>query len=353
MPALNACINLGTNEKIAIDACVWCMYGASMPSRSPAPLAPSARRRRPLALAALRGFDAAARHLSFTLAAEELALTQSSVSRQVAALERQVGKALFLRKTRALVLTAAGARLHAAAAQALAGIDRVVEEIRGAARAPRVSLTTYASFASLWLVPRLAAFQHEHPQIEIRIDASDRQVDLQAEGIDVAIRRCKPAQLDGPSGALPLHEEFVTPALSPQLLERQHIAPAVPADLTRLPLIELDEAWEAARAGSWARWFEHAGVALTAPNAGRLTFGFIDQAVQAAVRGQGVVMGRTPLLEDAVANRQLVLPFPEVRVATGYRYVLLVNPERADAPEVAAFRRWLVEEFERGPQRFS
>jgi DNA-binding transcriptional LysR family regulator len=312
-----------------------------------------------VSLVALRGFDAAARHLSFTLAAEELALTQSSVSRQVAALERQVGQPLFVRKTRALALTGAGARLHAAVAQALAGIDRCVDEVRGAARTPRVSLTTYASFASLWLVPRLAAFQHAHPQIEIRIDASDRQVDLQAEGIDVAIRRCKPAQVAGLSGQVgqanvkPLHDEFVTPVLSPQLLERQRAALSAPADLTRLPLIDLDESWEVARASSWTRWFEHAGVALKAPAAGRLTFGFIDQAVQAAVRGQGVVMGRTPLLEDAIANRQLVAPFPDLGMATGYRYYLVVHPERADAPEVAAFVRWLVEEFERGPQRFS
>ena len=157
------------------------MYGAAMaPS--------SSSKRRPIGLAALRGFEAAARRLSFTDAAAELNLTQSSISRQIATLERQVGKALFVRKTRALLLTPAGAQLQQAVQQALAGIDRSVDALRGAGSAQRVTLSTYASFASLWLVPRLALFQRLHPGIEIRLDASDRVVDLQAEDVDLAIR---------------------------------------------------------------------------------------------------------------------------------------------------------------------
>jgi DNA-binding transcriptional LysR family regulator len=304
-------------------------------------------------LAGLRGFEAAARQLSFTQAAEELALTQSSVSRQIATLERQVGKPLFVRKTRALALTPAGMRLHAAVAQALAGIDGCVDEIRGVGRPPRVSLSTYASFASLWLVPRLAAFQRQYPQIEVRIDASDRMVDLQAEGIDVAIRRCRPAQVAGLPGVTELCAEFVTPALSPQLVERTGVALTDPAKLSQLLLIDMDEEWPSARASSWPLWFEFAGAPPQTPAAARLTFSFIDQAVQAAVRGQGAVLGRSPMLEDAVANGQLATPFPRLRMATGYRYYLLVQRERAAVPEVSAFVRWLAEEFERGPQRFS
>jgi LysR family glycine cleavage system transcriptional activator len=330
------------------------MYGWGMVTRpSPPRTAPPRRRRRPIQLAPLRGFDVAARKLSFTLAAEELALTQSSISRQIGALERQVGKPLFVRKTRALELTPVGARLHAAVSQALAGIDRCVDEIRGVGLPPRVSLSTYASFASLWLVPRLAAFQRAQPQIEIRIDASDRAVDLQAEGIDVAVRRCLPQHVAGLSGARQLCEEIVTPALSSRLLERYGRALSGPGDLSQLPLIDMDEEWPSARASSWTHWFDCAGVAAPTPSAGRLTFSFIDQAVQAAIRGQGVVMGRSPLLEDSIANGQLVAPFPALRMATGYRYYLLVHPGRAGTPEVSAFVHWLVEEFERGPQRFS
>ena len=124
---------------------------------------------------------------TFTLAADELALTQSSISRQVATLESQVGRALFVRKTRALELTADGRQLHTVVAQALAGIDRCVDEIRGLDQPPRIGLTTYASFASLWLGPRLAVFQRQYPEIEIRVDASDRVVDLGSEGLDLAI----------------------------------------------------------------------------------------------------------------------------------------------------------------------
>ena len=119
------------------------------------------RRQRPVGLAALRGFEAAARRLSFTAAAAELNLTQSSISRQIAGLEQQVGKPLFVRKTRALELSAAGTLLLHATRQALGAIDHTVDEIRGTGRVQRVTLSTYASFASLWLVPRLALFQRK------------------------------------------------------------------------------------------------------------------------------------------------------------------------------------------------
>lgn len=341
-----------TNEWIAVDACANRMYGVPM-APTQRSLAPARARRRPIQVNALRAFEAASRRLSFTLAADELALTQSSISRQIAGLERQVGKALFVRQTRALALTADGARLQVVVSQALASIDRSVAEIRDVGQRPRVSLSTYASFASLWLVPRLAAFQQLHPQIEIRIDASDRSVDLLAEGIDIAIRRCLPAHVPRNAAASELCEEFVTPALSPHLLERLGRGLNSPADLRHLPHIEMNEQWPSARASSWTRWFELAGVATRSPCAGQLTFSFIDQAVQAAIRGQGVVMGRSPLVEEAVAAGQLATPFGAIRLATGYRYYLLLHPERAEAAEVAAFARWVREEFERGPQRFS
>jgi DNA-binding transcriptional LysR family regulator len=324
------------------------MYGPGLMTGQPR--IRGARPRRPVPLAGLRGFEGAARRLSFTLAADELALTQSAISRQIAALERQVGKALFVRKTRALALTPDGRRLHAAVTQALANIDACVDAIRGVGKTPRISLTTYASFASLWLVPRLAAFQQAHPQIEFRIDASDRMADLVAEGLDLAIRRSLPARIDASDHAQLLCEEFVTPALSPHLLERSAVRLLSPLDLQRLPLIDIDDEWRASFAAGWQRWFETYGIAAQ-PASGKMMFSFIDQAVQAAVRGQGVVLGHTPMLDDAVASGQLNTPFPELKMATGYRYYLLVNPERAKAAEVVAFVRWLLEEVARGPRR--
>lgn len=308
-------------------------------------------RRRPIAAGALRGFEASGRLLSFTLAAAELNLTQSSISRQVAALERQVGKKLFTRKTRALVLTPAGDQLLRVVRQSLDAIDRTIDEIRGTGGPPRVAVTTYASFASLWLVPRLAGFQRLHPQIEIRIDAGDRAVDLEAEGIDVALRWCRPQA--APGHALLLLEEEITPALSPDLLERSGVVLAKPQDLLQLPLLEMDGQMPTSRASSWPLWFDAVGVRseLQRPAAGKLYFTFIDQSVQAAVRGQGVVLGRTPFLDDLLAAGQLVTPFPALRMRTGYCYYLIENRERGELAHVAAFRAWLKEEVKRGPVR--
>ena len=331
-----------TNEKIAVDGCVLRMYAAAMRSAS----TPAGRRRRPVGLAALRGFEAAARHLSFTLAAEELSLTQSSVSRQIAALERQVGKALFVRRTRALELTAAGTRLQQVVRQALAGIDQCVDEIRCAGNARRVTLSTYPSFASLWLAPRLAQLQRDHTGIEIRLDASDRFVDLEVEDVDLAIRGLPAGPL--PAGAAQLVADIVAPVISPRLLPATPLHD--PAELARWPLLGLDPSVRGGDGLSWERWFEFAGAGRVEPAAGRLVFSFVDQTVQAAIRGQGVALVRSPFLQDCIASGDLVMPFPALRMPSGYRHVLIRHPQAARRPQVAAFLDWLLEQFRRAPQ---
>jgi DNA-binding transcriptional LysR family regulator len=310
--------------------------------------ASATRRERTIGLSALRGFEASARRMSFTLAASELNLTQSSISRQVAELERQIGTALFARQTRSLALTAAGHRLFQAAQQALKQIDRAVEDIRGPRNAARVTITTYASFASLWLVPRLAMFQREHPQIELRIDASDRFIDIDAEGVDVAIRWTRSTSV--PNGAIPMHHEEVVPALSPLLLERSGIALKKPQDLFQLPLLELDESLPTTASSAWPKWFQFAGV-RAAPPAPRLMFTFVDQSVQAAIRGQGVVLTRSPFVDELVATGELITPFPKLRMPTGHQYALIANANTRDTPHVAAFCSWIRAEFEHGPLR--
>jgi DNA-binding transcriptional LysR family regulator len=284
----------------------------------PRPPAPVSGRRRPVGLASLRGFEAAARHLSFTLAAHELHRTQSSISRQVATLEREVGTRLFTRGTRALELTAAGMQLYRAVERAIAGIDGTVERIRGTRSPPRVTVATYASFASLWLVPRLPAFQSAHPGIDIRIDAADRLVDLHAEEVDVALRRMGRSMPVGPDALVVLDEE-INAAMSPRLLATLPAPLAAPTDLAPL-----------------------AGAA-------RLSFTYFDQAMQAAVRGQGVVMARTPFLDDFVASGDLVVPFPALRAPSGCRYCVVANAQRSTSPHVSAFLDFLVDEFRRGP----
>ncbi len=304
------------------------------------------RRPRPIGLGALRGFEAAARLLSFTTAAAELSLTQSSISRQIAQLEQQVGRPLFVRKTRALLLTAAGTQLLHAVRQALAGIDATVGEIRGAASVRRVTLSTYPSFASLWLVPRLAQFQREHPDIEIRLDASDRVVDLLAEEIDLAVRWIPADKLA--NGATLLIDDLVAPAISPRLLGASK--PQTPADLAQWPLLDLDSSVPGARGLNWASWFDFTGAGSVDPAAGRLVFSFVDQAVQAAIRGQGVALMRSPFLQDCVASGDLVMPFPAIRMRSGYRHILAVNPEAERKPHVGAFLGWLRQQFERAPR---
>ena len=304
---------------------------------------PTATRRRPIALEQLRGFAAAARHLSFTDAAAELHLTQSSISRQVAALEEQLGLALFERRTRALRLTVAGERLQRAVRAALETLDDCVDDLRSDDRDDRVTVATFASFASLWLGPRLAAFQAQHPEVSVRIDASDRKVDLEAEGVDLAIRWGSLAS--PPPGALRLVEDEVTAALGPRLIADRGM-PATPRDLLALPLLEVDAPAAVVADATWSGWFERAGVtgARVRP---RAVFSYVDQLVQAAIRGQGAIIGRLPYLWDLTAAGDLVVPFPQLRFKNGYGFFLLQHPQRGRRPAVRALADFVVAELAR------
>jgi LysR family glycine cleavage system transcriptional activator len=161
-----------------------------------------------------------------------------------------------------------------------------------------------------------------------------------------------------PGGSIPtdapvLQEEDLAPAMSPRLLadaRARGIELDQPSELAKLPLLTMDESVPSAPYSSWSRWCEFAGIAPFERGTG-LYFTFIDQCVQAAVRGQGIALVRTPFLDDLVATGDLVMPFPKLRMPTGYRYFLLVNRQRVGSPHVAAFRDWIAEEFKRGPRR--
>jgi LysR family glycine cleavage system transcriptional activator len=323
---------------------------ASPPEGAPSAGRRRPARRRPIGLASLRGFEAAARHLSFTLAAAEMHLTQSAISRQVASLESEVGHPLFVRKTRSLALTPGGERLLRSTRQALTALDRTVDEIRGQATSERVVLTTYSSFASMWLVPRLAAFQRAYPGIELRINADARRVNLEAEGVDLALRRVRPQ--DAPQGAVALLDEDVTPALSAELLNRFGGRLQAPAELLRMPLIEIDDDLPGDTAGAWSSWFEFAGTGEESGFAAPvMVVAFVDQSMQAAARGQGVVLARRPFREDMVAAGQLLVPFPRLCRPTGYGMYLVVNRHSRTRAAVQQLRSWLLEEFARPPVR--
>jgi DNA-binding transcriptional LysR family regulator len=287
----------------------------------------------------LRGFEAAARHLSFTRAGEELHLTQSAVSRQIKELEDQLGVALFQRRHRALALTEAGQQFYGAAAQVLATMRAAAERVRALAGRRAVSITTTPSFAALWLVPRLAGFTRAHPGVDVRISADTRVTDLERDGLDLAIRH-GPASLAGPE-ALRLFGERVYPVCSPKLLKDPRRPLREPADLKHHVLLQYDDVDGRHPWLNWKTWLEVEKVPELKP-AGTLVFSGYEQIVPAAIAGHGVALGRTPLVRDAVKAGELVAPFK--RAADPARgYFAVVSKNAAGRPEVAEFIAWLRE----------
>jgi len=309
----------------------------------------NAPRRRALSVGPIRAFEAVARLLNFRAAAEELHVTQSAVSRQIRSLEDELGASLFLRGTRHVELTTAGATLLRAVAPGLDRLDATVRQIRQTRGRRVVSVSTFASFATLWLIPRMAAFQRDHPHIDIRVSASDQFVDPdagEATEIDVALRYCRPEQ--APPGAQRLFDELLTPVVSPWLLERaeQHGPPLkVPLDLARHALMEEDDLRPSAEYLSWNHWLRLQGLPELQP-ARWLYFNYTHQQVQAALAGQGVALARLPLAVESLQRGELAEPFAglaSARVGTPFAYWLVSARASADtAPEVRQFCDWVV-----------
>jgi DNA-binding transcriptional LysR family regulator len=296
-------------------------------------------RTRPISAGHLRAFEAVARHLSFRAAADEMALTQSAVSRQIQALEEEVGASLFLRHTRAVELTSAGAQLITAVSQSLPRIDAAVRQIRQTAGRKSVALTTFASFASMWLIPRLEQFQQAHPDIDIRIDASDVPVDLDLADVDLALRYGPRATM--PAQAVRLFGEQLTPVASPWLLKGGPVLKK-PADLAQFTLIEAGDAHQTHLEWlTWRRWFDEHGATKLQPKRW-LYFNYAYQMVQAALAGQGVVLARLPMIAEALANGDLIEPLPQQRMDSPMAYWLIVGPRSAQRPEIKDFCAWLM-----------
>jgi DNA-binding transcriptional LysR family regulator len=291
----------------------------------------------------LRGFEAAARLLSFTRAGEELHLTQSAVSRQMQELETQLGARLFERRHRALALTEAGQQFYAAAAQVLATMRAATDRLRAQSGRHALAVTTTHSFAALWLIPRLAGFTRAHPGVDVRISADTRVQDLERDGMDVAIRH-GPASLAGPN-AERLFGERVFPVCNPKLLQDKRRPLKTPADLSHHVLLAYDDPDVRHPWLHWRSWLEVEGLSELKP-AGRISFSGYEQIIAAAVAGHGVALGRTPLLKDALAAGELVAPFK--RSADPARaYYAVVSPNAKSRPEVADFIAWLKSEAKR------
>jgi DNA-binding transcriptional LysR family regulator len=292
------------------------------------------------ALDLLVGFEAAARHLSFTKAGEELFLTQSAVSRQIKELEEQLGVELFQRRHRALALTDAGKLFYASAAQVLTTMRAATDRLRAQAGKKGLSVTTTHSFAALWLIPRLAGFTRSHPGIDVRIMADTRVQDLDRDGLDLAVRH-GPASLAG-SNAVRLMGERVFPVCSPKLLKDKSKPLREPQDLRYHCLLQYDDPEGRHPWLHWKTWLEVERIADLRP-AGTLSFSGYEQIIPAAVAGHGVGLGRTPLVKDLLASGELVAPFKS-SADPARAYYAVVSKSAGGRPEVAEFVAWLKQE---------
>lgn len=288
----------------------------------------------------LKGFDAAARHLSFTKAAAELFLTQSAVSRQIQTLEEQLGVRLFRRETRRLTLTAEGELLHGVVVDTLARLAGVCAGLRAARRRPRVTVSAAVGIAALWLVPRLAAFQEIEPDVDVRLSADNRIVDLDHEDIDFALRYVSPE--DAPSGAALLFEEEVFPVAAPALASRlpENLRAEDLAEVTLLAFEHSNQApWL-----SWEPWLAGMGLGNVSPKA-VLQFNHYDQLIHAAADGRGIALGRGPLVAQMMDEGRLKL-IGSTRRQIAARGYFLVRARRPARPEVERFAQWLLAEAE-------
>lgn len=288
----------------------------------------------------LKGFESAARHLNFTHAADELYLTQSAVSRQIQALEDHLGVKLFVRQRRGLALTVEGVRLREAVQSALGQVREAMESL-SPRNVPRgITMTSTMAFSSLWLIPRLGKFQQMHPDVDVRVAANDRVLDLDREHIDISVRYAPDA--DPPPEARWLFREEFMPICSPGLLERTGKPLERPEDLRHHVLLRLEDPVNPALWLQWSTWFEASGVRRVKP-AGSIAFNYFDQLMRAALAGHGVALGRVPLIQEYLDEGSVIAPFGP-RVATQRSYWLLIAPTARRRPEVQTFAEWLLAE---------
>lgn len=289
-------------------------------------------------LPALRVFEAAARRLSFSRAAEELGVTPAAVSNQIRTLEDQMRVQLFWRTSRTVRLTGPGEILFVGVAEAFATLGRTFERI-GATASTTLGVSMSASFAAKWLVPRLDGFRQLHPGIDLRIDVSDQVVDFATSDTQVAVRFGKGNYPNLRSDRL--FDEFVFPVCSPSLLNGPHPL-RTPSDLRHHTLIHLDwqargETWP-----DWRMWLLAAGAKDVDPSHG-IRLSLFSLISQAAIAGQGVALGNTSLVGDDLAAGRLVKPFDlSLKAPAEFAYYVVSPLALADRPLVAAFREWVL-----------
>lgn len=287
----------------------------------------------------IRAFETAARHLSFTVAAEELGITQIAVSRQVRVLEEYLEVSLFERSHRSIRLTAEGARLFPAASRALDEINAAVASLSMRGRRDILLVQTYSTFAQRWLIPRLWRFHQRLPTVEIRLSASVAPVDFERGQIHAAIQR-RSALMERCDADLLAPVELL-PVCSPSLID--HGNKSSLADLlTRQTLLH-----SLARPHDWKLWLSSAGLKNIDPNHG-MKFENSILAYEAALQGIGVAMGVRVLVEQYLHSGSMIAPFgPALPLDDGY--YLLIPRGRKRSPALGHFRDWLLEEAAKTP----
>jgi LysR family glycine cleavage system transcriptional activator len=286
-------------------------------------------------LQTLRAFEAAGRLSSMTLAAEELNVTHGAVSRHIKTLEAHLGVALFERLTRRIVLTESGAEFLPVVTRSLTELTREAERLRSLNATTRLTLSTSVSLASKWLAPRLHRLMLRLPDYDVHLDVTDHNVDLADGRIDAAVRYG--------AGQYPnavaerVLEETVTPVCSPEYWTSTG-SWSSPAELVRCTLLHEDR-----MLANWDRWFTLAGLGNLRSRGPAYSHGSL--AIEAALRGEGVVLGRSVLVAEDLAAGRLVAPFPALKLVAERGYDLVYRPGTQDHPKVRAVREWLADEI--------
>ncbi len=289
-------------------------------------------------LTALRAFDAAARHMSFAKAAEELNVTPAALSFQIKSLEEHLGHPVFRRLNRAVELTEAGRTLAPGTADGFAALQAAWQATRRLQDETSLTVTAGPALTAKWLAPRLYEFARANPGIDLKFSATLRNMDLERDDVDVAIRFGY-----GPDEGLysvPVRKEWLTPVMTPELAEQF----PTPASLRDAPLIHDDSISFLKPRCDWPAWFRAVGLDFTPTHGAH--FSNADHAIDAAVAGVGVVLGRRAMILKDLTEGRLVAPFKVALETAGrFRFLCLQGAEKR--PQIAAFRDWFISEIEK------
>ncbi|MBI3285646.1 MAG: transcriptional regulator GcvA [Burkholderiales bacterium] len=285
-------------------------------------------------LAALRAFEAAARHQNFSRAAEEIHLTHGAISHQVRALEQELGAPLFVRHGKRIAITPDGEQFAAAIRQALQDIAAAAGQLQRRGRQQRLGVTALPSFAARWLSPRLGRFIEHHPDLEVSLQSSNHLTDFAREAVDIGIRFGQ-GHYPGLVSEWLMGDSYY-PVVSPHFHGGR--LPRTPAELAAAPLLRCDlEPWEP--------WFRAAGLDNAEPSGG-LVFQDSSILARAAVDCQGIALGRHAIVQSDIESGQLVRLF-DIAVPSPVSYYLVYPAAAIEKPQVRAFRSWLLDQIAR------